>query len=186
MVKKIVISLMLSVCLFCIFVGCDLSNLSNSGNGSASDEEEGVPKVYLNETLTNKDGIQFKVTEVLNRKSFKNEYGYGIQTDYNFILVTIEIYNGDKTEYYVNPNNFYLLKAGGVKYTYDSRTFRFEDGMSSDYIQPQLKSSYSLLFETPTKTTEEDYNLSCDTGFFDAFDKEHAKVIYLRNRPSEN
>lgn len=189
MVKKFVISLMLSVCLLSIFVGCDLLNLSNGGNSSESGEEEeedSIPQVYLNETLTNKDGIQFKVTEVLNRKSFKNEYGYGIQTDYNFILVTIEIYNGDKTEYYVNPNNFYLLKTGGLKYTYDSRTFRFEDGMSSDYIQPQLKGSYSLLFETPTKTTEEDYNLSCDVGFFGAFDKEHAKVIYLRNRPSEN
>ena len=70
MVKKFVISLMLSVCLLSIFVGCDLLNLSNGGNSSESGEEEeedSIPQVYLNETLTNKDGIQFKVTAVLNR-----------------------------------------------------------------------------------------------------------------------
>ena len=182
--KKVIVFLIMSVCLLSIFAGCDLLRLLGSGD-SIPDEKESASEVYLNETLTNKDGIQFRVTKVLNQKSFDNGYGYGIQTDYNFILIAIEIYNGSKTEYYVNPNNFYLLKTGGVRYTYDSRAFRFEDGMTSDYIQPQLKGRFHLLFETPTKSTEEEYNLSCDAGFFDAFDKNYTKVMYLRQRPAE-
>ena len=186
MFKKTV-ALSLLICVLSIFVGCGLIDLSSNNDNSGFQEEDGkeTPKVYMNEILTNKKGIKFRVTEVQNRQKYDNGYGYGIETEYNFILVFIEIYNGDKTEYYVNPNNFYLLKEGGAKYTYDSRTYRFEDGMSSDYIQPQLKSSYVLLFETPTKTTIENYNLSCDAGFFDAFDDDYAKVIYLRKRPKD-
>lgn len=147
--------------------------------------EKKIFKVYLNEILTNKEGVQFKVTDVQNQKSFEDINGYGIETDYNFVCVTIEIYNGNKKEYYVNPNHFYLLKSDGTKFTYDLRTYRFEEGMTSDYLQPGLKNCYVLLFETPTKTSHENYHLICDTDAFGLFEKAYYKAIYLRCRTEE-
>ncbi len=108
--------------------------------------------------------VEYKVTDVINSKSFSNGY-YSINTNYNFLLVTIEIKNQGKKAFYVSPNNFTVNKYENdifiSKYEYDTRTYNFENGMSSYDLNYGIKKSFVILFEIDKSTKLGDYRIVC-------------------------
>lgn len=108
--------------------------------------------------------VDFKVTNIRNAKSFSNGY-VSINTSYNFLLVEIEILNNGKESFYVNPNNFVVKKYSNGNlvstYEYDSRTYRFENAMSSYDLNYGIKKSFVILFEIDESTENGDYRIMC-------------------------
>lgn len=122
--------------------------------------------------------VDFKVTKIKNATSFTNGY-YSITTENNFLLIELEIVNNGKSAFYVNPNNFVVRKFHGDKlistFEYDSRTYRFEDAMSSYDLNYGIKKSFTLLYEIDQNTTTGDYRLICQ-----GVANNSGAVIYLK------
>ena len=165
MKKKITLILITLIMLFTLS-GCEIFAVLFE----AVDEDEYIDNytttpVYINETLTNRYGIQFTVYEVQNGAHLIGKNGGSIEsTDYNFVLIKIRIYNGSNKDFYVNPYNFRLIRndnGNEVGYDYDSRTIYFENNMSSSDLKPLFTQEYTILFEVPEKTTEMEYYLHC-------------------------
>lgn len=132
---------------------------------------ESITDLYYN--------VEYKVTDITNAKSFSNGY-YSITTDYNFLLITIEILNNGKQSFYINPNHFTVNKYENdnfvTKYEYDSRTFRFEDGMYSYDLGYGIKKSFAILFEIDKSTKYGDYRFVCKGS-----SSKSGVVIHLKN-----
>ncbi|MBR2969804.1 MAG: DUF4352 domain-containing protein [Clostridia bacterium] len=146
--KKIIYSIILLSCLIIPFsfllAGCDLAN--NSNNSTTT--------YYLGETAKNSDGVEFVVLNVKDTQSIG-----GRTTENNYMIITIKITNKSKEAWSQNPNNCVLI-LNDAEYEYSSLTYLLEDGMSGfDEINPQLSRTFSIVFETPTKSTENIYKV---------------------------
>ena len=146
--KKSIYSIVLLCCLilpFCfLFSGCDLDN--NSTNTTTT--------YYLGETAKNSDGVEFVVTNVSDTQSIS-----GRTTENNYMIITIKITNKSKEAWSQNPNNCILI-LNNAEYEYSSLTYLLDNGMSGfDEINPQLSKTFSIVYETPTKSTEDIYKV---------------------------
>lgn len=164
-ISVILLSIFLTFCLSGCFLIEDYLGISTDDSDCVDNYSKTMP--YINETLINIHGVEFTVTEVTNH-SFLSNGSYDITPEAdgaNFVWITIEIYNGSRESFSVNPNNFKLIKStdnGSVSYEYSSKTYYLPDRMTSTDLGPELKKTFNILFEVPTKTTQDTYKLFCD------------------------
>ena len=132
---------------------------------SNSAPKENIVSARINEIVADEDGVEFCVTKVSNKKKFGNDYSE-VKTDNNFVVVNIEITNNSNEPYSVNGLNFLLLK-GEDEYQYDEETVLLvENYLYLDTINPNLTEKYTIVYETPTTTKEDDYLLKIEpVGF---------------------
>lgn len=120
-------------------------------NASSSENKQ---EVYIGETVTNSNNVEFTVLEVKNTKKI----GFS-STDGNFIAILIKIYNGGEKSWFQNPNNCTLL-LNKSKFDYSTATYELSDSMSGlDDINPGISRTVSIVFETPTTTKNDRYIL---------------------------
>ena len=153
-------------------------NNSPEGNGNNGNSSENGDKtdntVYIGETITNKKGIEFTVVSVENTQ----RVGYSTTTENNFIIVTVRISNTGTESFSQNPNNCTLIKDN-IKFEHNIYTYLLDDGMSAlTEINPGITKTMSILFETPTKSTEEDYSIVL-SGYWGT----NSVTILLKERP---
>ena len=80
-------------------------------------------------------------------------------TENNFIIVTIKISNNGKESWEQNPNNCVLI-LDGAEYEYSSATYSLDNSMSSfNEINPGITKTMSIVFETPSKSSENSYSI---------------------------
>lgn len=174
---RIVILILLIVCLGCMLSACSLFDFSeeteNDNNAFSPAEDKNV---YIGETVVNSKDIAFKVVRVQNAKSI----GGMAATQNNYIIVTLSISNRSSKTWEQNPNNCTLIK-GDATYQYNSNTFLLGDGMSGfDEINPGITKTMSIAFETPTKSTEEEYSIKL-SGY--SWLVNDSVTIVLKERP---
>lgn len=154
---------MKKVCkIFCIIIGVILlidgvytlsKHLSNT-----SDATKDIESVTINETISDKDGVNFCVTNVDNLKSVGNGITE-ITTENNFIVLHIKITNNSNKPYDVNALRF-LLVEGENEYEYSSDALlAFDNHMYMDTINPNLTKEYVIVYETSSTTNEKEYML---------------------------
>ena len=159
-----------------IFSGTsDNNDKGNSNNGNSSESTDKTDKtVYIGETVKNKSGIEFTVVSVENTQ----KVGYSTTTENNFIIVTIRISNTSTESFSQNPNNCTLIKDN-ITYEHNIYTYLLDDGMSvMTEINPGITKTMSILFETPTKSTEENYSIVL-SGYWGT----NSVTILLKERP---
>ena len=142
-----------------IIMCVSLSSCAIEGDGGTTAESsiksESVEKgIYLGETAKNSSGIEFTVTSIEDTKKI----GYAT-TENNFAVVTVKISNKGKEPWEQNPNNCVLI-LDGAEYEYNSATYYLNNGMSSfTEINPNITKTMSIVFETPTKLSEDVYTI---------------------------
>ena len=142
-------------------------------NSKSNSIQNGV--VYIGETVKNSNGINFTVVSVENTQ----DIGYNERTENNYMIITIRISNNGSETWKQNPNNCILIK-NGTTFEYNSNTYLLENGMSSfDEINPGITKTLRILFETPTKSTEEEYSVKLK-GY--SMFKDDSVTILLKNR----
>ena len=83
-------------------------------------------------------------------------------TETNFIIVSITITNNGNKEYRANPYNFHL-KKGSTEYSHHSATYYYDNRMDAfDGINPGITKTLTIVFETPTRSIDEEYSLVCE------------------------
>ncbi|MBR2371995.1 MAG: DUF4352 domain-containing protein [Clostridia bacterium] len=180
--RKTISIIFTQILLLLCFSGCFL--LEDDTNSKYVDNySKSIP--YINETLINVYGVEFKVNEVTNHDLLTNGY-YEITTDANFVWITLEIYNGSNKTISINPNDFQLKKisqSGTLSYRYSSHTYSLPDYMTHTELGPELRKTFNILFEVPSKTTVDEYRLICEltTLSFD-IPNDAVNAIILKNR----
>ena len=123
----------------------------------------------INETISDKNGVEFCVTNVDNQKSVGENY-FSVSTDNNFIVVTIKITNNSNEPYDVKSLRFLLL-CNGLEYEYSSDTIlAYDNYLSTDTINPLLSKEYVIIYETPSTSVEDEYVLKIKPNIFDEKD----------------
>lgn len=136
-----------AIFLFLVFIAAILPD-STSGGSSKQD------KIYnCSETAKNSDGVSFKIMNVENTNHVGTDL-LGENTDNNFIIITIKISNYSNKEISVYSGNvdLYLLN---VKYS--SKHELYVDSLFSEDIGVGVSKTFQVLFETPTKSTQQQY-----------------------------
>ena len=150
-----------SVALFCIGIvlvigGCIKLYTALTGGNNESDAVGA--SVKINEVVSNKDGVEFCVTNVENVKSIDDGYSE-MTTDNNFIVVTIKIVNNSNEPYNVNAGRFILI-CDGAEYEYEAdAVLKVDNAMWMDEINPGITKEYKVVYETPTTSVESEYKL---------------------------
>lgn len=112
----------------------------------------------ISDVVSDKDGVDFCVTNVENVKSVGSGYSE-LTTDNNFVVVTIKIVNNSNEPYNVNVGRFLLL-CNGAEYEYDSESIlSVENVMWMDEINPGITKEYKIVYETPSSTDTDEYKL---------------------------
>ena len=139
----------------------DSDNIDDSSDNSTTQNTTNTPqqsvdtKVYIGESVKNKSNVYFTVKNVQNVDEINSYH----KTDYNFVIITIEIYNAGSEPWSQNPLNC-ILKQGSAEYEYTSATYSLEHGMSSlSEINPGLRKTVQIAYETPTPTTANTYSI---------------------------
>lgn len=131
--------------------------------------------VAIGEWISDKDGVEFCVTNVDNVKSVGRDY-FEISTDANFSVVTIKISNNGDEPYDVNALRF-LLMIGDAEYEYATETvLSFDNYLSLDTINPGLSKEYVIVYETPLLTDKSECKLKIK---YNAFSNENCVYIEL-------
>ena len=121
--------------------------------------------VIIGDEVADKDGVVFCVTDVDNLNSLGDGYTK-IQTDNNFVKVTVKITNNSNEPYDVNPLNFALIE-GDTEYEHtNDALFALENVMFLDTINPSLSNEYLIVYETPTTTEDSEYKLKVKHSAF--------------------
>ena len=130
---------------------------------------------YIGETVKNSSNVEFTVLEVYNT----TKIGFTHITEYNFIVITLQIENKGSSSWSQNPNNC-KLNCNGAVFEYSAATFSLDDSMTSwDEINPQISKIMKIAFETPTKSTEDTYILKLYSSIFQI----NSVSIYLEEEP---
>lgn len=133
------------------------SDTTGNGDGATSSAEEAT----IGDPVSNKAGIVFKV-ESANDSTIAGEGYLTETTEINFVIVRITITNNGNKEYSANPYNFHL-KKGSTEYSHHSATYYYDNGISSlDGINPGITKTLTIVFETPTRSADEEYSLVCE------------------------
>ena len=118
-------------------------------------------EVTIGDSVSNKAGIVFKV-ESASDSTIAGDGYFTKTTDMNFVIVSITITNNSNKEYNANPNNFHL-KKGSNEYSHHSATYYYDNGMDAfDGINPGITKTLTIVFETPTRSADEEYSLVCE------------------------
>ena len=165
--KKACRLLCLLTLIFCVVLSsssCNTSDANNSKKGT-----------YIREIVTNSSGVEFVVLSVTDT----SKIGY-TTTENNFIVVTIKISNKGKDPWSQNPNNC-KLKINGAEYEYSSATYSLENSMSGlSEINPNISKTMQIAFETPTKSSVEQYSIELRNY---SLWSEDSVTIILADRP---
>ena len=128
------------------------------GNDDATPPAE---EAAIGDPVSNKAGIVFKV-ESVSDSTIAGEGYLTETTEINFVIVRITITNNGNKEYSANPYNFHL-KKGSTEYSHHSTTYHYDNGMDVfDGINPGITKTLTIVFETPTRSTDEEYSLVCE------------------------
>lgn len=121
--------------------------------------------VMINETIADKNGVEFCVTKVEDVKSVGSGYAE-VTTDNNFVVVTIKITNNGKDPYDVNSLRFLLIN-GDTEYEYAEDTIlAFDNYAGLDTLNPGISREYTIVYETPTATNECEFEMKIKTNAF--------------------
>ena len=157
---RIIISLIL------IVVGC--YQIYNAVMKPTIDDKKTLERsdsFTIGDEVADKDGVVFCVKEVDNTKSLGKGYAK-IQTDNNFVVVSIKIINNSSEPYDVNPLNFMLIE-GDKEYEHTNDVLlSLENVMFLDTINPSLSNEYIIVYETPATTEQTEYKLKIKNNYF--------------------
>ena len=120
--------------------------------------------VRIGDEAVNKDGVTFCVTKVNNSKSLGKNHN--MNTDYNFVTVSIKITNNSTEPYDVNPLNFTLIEGDKEFEHTNEALLVMENVMFLDTINPSLSNEYILVYETTTTTDDSEYKLKIKRSAF--------------------
>lgn len=137
-----------------------ITGIYQISNAFSNDGHKEIVKetVGINEFAVDKDNVGFCVTNVDNSKSLGSGY-FEVTTDYNYAVVTIEIFNNGVEPYDVNTLRFVLMN-GDTEYEYAAEAiFSLEDSMYLDTINPGISKEYKIPYEIPTSTDDGEYML---------------------------
>ena len=147
--------------------GAGASNNGNDDKGSNgnSDNNQTVnQQAYIGDTVTS-GSLNFKVNKVENTKHFGSAY-LGYDTEYNFILIYVEVENNSDSEINLTTSNF-ELKKGDSKYESHSGAIVLDNGFwVSESVGSNMKKNIVLVYEVPDSTTESEYVLSIKGSTF--------------------
>ncbi len=136
-----------AVFLFLVFIAAIIPNSSDR----ASFRQD---RVYsCSETAKNSDGVSFKILNVENTNQVGTDL-LGEKTDNNFIIITIKISNYSNKEISVYSGNVDLYLSN-VKYS--SKHELYIDSLISEDIGVGVSKTFQVLFETPTKSSQQQY-----------------------------
>ena len=125
------------------------------------DATPSTEEVTIGDSVSNKAGIVFKV-ESASDSTIAGDGYFTETTAMNFVIVSITITNNGNKEYSANPNNFHL-KKGSNEYSHHSATYYYDNGMDAfDGINPGITKTLTIVFETPTRSADEEYSLVCE------------------------
>ena len=112
-------------------------------------------KIYsIGETATGSDNISYTVTKSFNCKTLPQK---STSTEYNFLIIVFQIYNGRNSEFALSPEDVCVFN-GENKYSYSSKTFLYSDGLSiTESVMAKTSRTFSIIFETPTSSDVEEY-----------------------------
>lgn len=159
------------IALFCVGIILIISGVfkfCTAFTGGKDKSNDIKTSVKINEVISDKDGVEFRVTNVDNVKTVGEGSIWEVTTDNNYVVLSIEITNKSDEPYDVNALRF-MLVCDGKEYQYGSDTlYTFDDYMMMDTINPNLSKKYTLVYEVPTTTEESEYKLKIDpVGFSD-------------------
>jgi hypothetical protein len=151
-----------------IFSGAIKPHLANKETLEQSDN------ILIGDVSSDDEGVEFCVTSVANSESV----GSGItevKTDNNFVIVTVKIANNSNEPYDVNALNFSLIDSSGNEYEHTNEAmFVYDNFMYIDNVNPGLSNEYTIVYETPTTTIDEEYKLKIVHNIFN--DKDHVYI----------
>ena len=128
--------------------------------GEAKRENENAQKsaVFIGETATDADGVEFCVTSVNEAKTIGSDYSK-ITTENNFIVVSIRITNNSREAYDVNCSHFVLTENGNEYECYSDALLRVENHMYLDTINPFISGEYVIVYEVPGTLEEREWQM---------------------------
>lgn len=151
--KKFISSVL---CLIAAIVGIYL--MIDGISGIIGDKKDIKSIVKINETISDKDGVEFCVKNVRDDKTVGSGYGEAT-TENNYITVSISIINKGNDPYNINALRFLLIE-GSKEYQYSEETiYSYDNYMTMDTINPGISKEYRLVYETPNTSTENEYIL---------------------------
>lgn len=133
--------------------------LKNKDNSCAITNVDSIEipneKVYnIGDTATGSDNISYTVVKSYNYTKLPQT---NATTQYNFLVVVFEIYNGRNTEFSLSPMDVYVF-CSESKYDYSSKTYLYGDGLTSTVgVMSKTSKRFSIIFETPTSSEVDDY-----------------------------
>lgn len=160
------------------FSGCSLfDSSSDSGSNTSS-------KIYyINDTVTNSEGVKFTVLSVKNTQLLGST-SWGDTTEYNFAVLTIKVENNSNKEISLSNSGFELYRrSNNAKYEYFSTLYI--DDLFLDDLGAGLSKTFEIAFEIPTKTTDEDYEVSIGYSSWTLSSK-RVKILLKEKTPSPN
>lgn len=142
------------VFIFCItLTGCGLFEDVDYDDGNSS-----VAEITIGETAEyNK--ISWKVNECRNDTSIPTTLGGNITTNNNFVRVELIVFNGGETEY--SPKlSMVKLRLKEPQALYEPKDYVYaHNRMGTKNVGAQMSVNYQIIFETPYKTSEKDFEL---------------------------
>lgn len=122
-------------------------------------------KVYnIGDTATGSDNISYTVTKSYNCTKLPQK---NATTEYNFLVVIFEIYNGRNAEFSLSPMDVYVF-CSESKYDYSSKTHLYSDGLTSTTgVMSKTSKEFAIIFETPTSSEVDDYTIRFPVAYGD-------------------
>lgn len=140
----------------------DTENDSNNNNNNSNSNTDS--NYYVGDTVTS-DSLSFRVTAVSDTTVLGSEL-VGEKTENNFIVVTVVIKNSADSEKSVTSSYVNLYK-GSAKYEPHTGSMYLENGFCiMETIGSGITKTVVYAFETPTKSTEDDYVLQVKGSSF--------------------
>lgn len=134
---------------------------SDSGEGTTNSQSQSK-SYYIGDTVT-VSNVDFTVTEVYDATHLGSEY-VGADTENNFIVITVKIFNKNNNEKNLMGSSF-ILKKGAAKYEPSSDAIYLENGFYlMATVNAGVSKTVSLVYETPTESTTGGYALSVKVG----------------------
>ena len=144
-------------------------SLFTGGIRGATSNETTPPTAIINEFAVDKNDVAFCVTKVENLKSIGSSY-FEVATDYNFAVVTIQIFNNGTDPYDVNGLKFVLMQ-GDTEYEYNTdAVMALDNPLYLDTVNPGITKEYTIVYETPTATDAGEFSLKIKPSAFSNYD----------------
>ena len=121
--------------------------------------------VIINEYVVDGDNVAFCVIDVDNQQTIGSGY-LEATTEYNFVVVTVKIFNNGTDPYDVNGLNFVLMQ-GDTEYEHNyEAVMALDNPLYLDTVNPGITKSYTIAYETPVTTNEGEFVLKIKPRMF--------------------